>query len=197
MRHGLLIALVVSTLTACPSSKTKTPDPEPKEATKKTEGKQETPKPACAVEDENCRAKNLGDAKIGWWDGKQTSAEIVAKLGEPDKKSARFEEGATGEFIESWEWSAQGIMLTMTAPNMTDPITTSRDISVNAPFAGKTDRDIGLGSTEEEVRAAYSASLDPSSRPGEMVIAGSVYGGIFFTITGGKVSKIFIGAGAE
>ena len=35
------------------------------------------------------------------------------------------------------------------------------------------------------------------SVPGATFVAGSVYGGVIFTFTGGKVSRIFIGAAAE
>ena len=85
----------------------------------------------------------------------------------------------------------------MTAPDMTAPVNDHIAVTVFPPFEGKTSRGVGIGSTEEEVRAAYKNLIDPGSRPGEMIIAGSVYGGVFFTIEDGKVTTIFIGAGAE
>lgn len=200
MRQGLLLAALLATLTACPATQATTPDPEPTEkktadVTTPPEDKKELP--PCGADDENCRVTRLGEASLGWWNGKQTAQEIVAKLGEPDKKGARMTEEASGDIVEYWTWSAKGVTLGMTAPNMTDPVNASRDITVRAPFAEKTERGIGIGSTEAEVQKAYAGLLDPNSKPGEQWIAGSIYGGVFFTITDGVVSDIFIGAGAE
>lgn len=43
----------------------------------------------------------------------------------------------------------------------------------------------------------FSDPDDPSGDAEEVFIAGSVYGGIFFTMKADKVVEIFMGAGAE
>jgi hypothetical protein len=71
-----------------------------------------------------------------------------------------------------------------------------RNIWLRAPSTLATDRGIRLGSTADEARAAYAGTLD--SRAGEdSIVAGSVYGGVIFTVEGGRVVGIFVGPAAE
>jgi len=57
---------------------------------------------------------------------------------------------------------------------------------------GHQDRD-----AESAVRKAYTEHVDrEASDPGTLVV-GSIYGGIIFDFTKGKVSRIFFGAAAE
>lgn len=162
---------------------------------------QPEPKPElepCDPEDEMCRIDRVGAYTIGWLSQGVPVATVLEKLGEPDKKEERFEEGASGDIYEIWIWEGAGVHADMLAADMTSPVTATRYFTVKAPFDGKTPKGIGIGSTEEEVLAAYAGTFDPHfTREGESLIAGSVYDGIFFGIKDGKVVSIFIGAGAE
>ncbi len=55
-----------------------------------------------------------------------------------------------------------------------------------------------MGSAEKAVNKAYAKEQEKEqSVPGESFVAGSVYGGIIFTLKAGVVTDIFIGAAAE
>ena len=72
------------------------------------------------------------------------------------------------------------------------------EIFLKAPGTYKTRLGIGIGSTRVELLAAYGKLRDPefpSSK--EEFVAGSVYGGVIFTLKKDKVSQIFVGADAE
>ena len=70
-------------------------------------------------------------------------------------------------------------------------------IYASAPCAFATRKGIKIGDAESTARKAYTEHVDrESSDPGTLVV-GSVYGGIIFNFTKGKVSSIFFGAAAE
>ena len=73
-------------------------------------------------------------------------------------------------------------------------------LTITAPSTLKTRKDIGIGSPRQAVLAAYGKLRDPEAPSGddaEVFIAGSIYGGVFFTFEADKVREIFLGAGAE
>ena len=153
--------------------------------------------PPCEPDNDGCREERLGAESLGWIAPDVSVATIKEKLGEPSKKEERVLMEATGDHVETWTWESAGVQLEMTAPDMTAPVNDHIAVTVFPPFKGKTSRGVGLGSTEADVVAAYKEIIDPSSRPGELIIAGSVYGGAFFRLEDGVVTSIFIGAGAE
>lgn len=154
------------------------------------------PPPPCDAEDDACRIERLGSVRVGWLREGMPYADIVAKLGEPTYHEGLIEEGATGEWVTTSRWQRDGIGIIFSADTR-DGEQTARNIDVTAPFDGKTERGIGIGSTEDEVRAAYGAMLDPRGGP-DALIAGSVYGGITFGIDDqGRVARIMMGPGAE
>ena len=63
---------------------------------------------------------------------------------------------------------------------------------------GRRSRGIHIGSTIVEVTTAYGkVENKEESESGKTFVAGSIYGGVIFTFTDGKVSQIFLGAAAE
>lgn len=204
----LLLALPLIALVACQSAPAKKDKPAPtmeapKEATMGGEPKEmEAPKapalPPCEEEDDTCRVDRLGDTSVGFLKQGLPAKVIWDKLGPTESSEEPFEEGASGDILAPWGWASQGVEANMLFPNPEADPSEVRDFTVKAPFQGKTARGIGIGSSEEEVRAAYADCIDPrAGSPGRMVVAGSVYGGMFFDIQDGKVSSIFVGAGAE
>lgn len=159
----------------------------------------EAPPPVtCGPDDDlnGCRERALGEVTFGWLRGGLTTDAVVAQLGVPAERGEVWEEGASGDFVQTWTWPDAGVEVVFSAPTR-DGEPLSSAYTVRAPFAGKTERGIGIGSTEADVMGAYAETIAPDSRPGELVIAGSVYGGAFFGIEDGAVVSIFVGAGAE
>lgn len=60
----------------------------------------------------------------------------------------------------------------------------------------KTSRNIGIGDSRKDVLKAYQNEIYDRDNPSSL-IAGTIYGGVIFTFENGKVSSIFVGAGAE
>jgi hypothetical protein len=153
--------------------------------------------PPCPTEDYDCRVQRLGDTSFGAITNGATAEAIVARLGEPTARGETQEEGASGLFLSVWEWPAAGVVVTMESTTPTGALT-AHSFTLRAPCAERSTRGVGVGSTEAEVSTAYAGLADPdATRPGETFVAGSVYGGVFFTFVGGRVSEIFVGAGAE
>lgn len=134
----------------------------------------------------------LGKLKLG-----QKAADVAALIGKPDSKAKDTEWAATGEWVQEWTFKSQGLTLDM-ASGSKGGAKTVLTITAEAPCKLATARGIHLGSTVAEVTKAYRDMHDKEqSEDGKTFVAGSVYGGVIFTFTGGKVSQIFIGAAAE
>jgi hypothetical protein len=73
----------------------------------------------------------------------------------------------------------------------------SNMITISEGCQYKTSRNIGIGSTYEDVLQAYKSEIStPENR--SSLIAGTIYGGIIFQFSDeNKVNNIFIGAAAE
>jgi len=151
------------------------------------------PAPARAKEKADPLANEaIGKIKLGL-----PAAAVVKALGQPEKKGADTEEDATGEWVQNWEFPALGLKLSMSSGKKGGAKSVN---SITATGACKlaTARGIKIGSTEAEVRKAYGGVEDKEqSHKGESFVAGSIYGGVLFTLKDGKVSEIFLGAGAE
>lgn len=71
-------------------------------------------------------------------------------------------------------------------------------MTITSPSTLQTQRGIRIGSTEQEVIKAYGRFQNAEdSKPGELLVAGSIFGGAMFNFHQGRVSGIFIGAAAE
>ena len=123
---------------------------------------------------------------------------VLELLGKPEKQGKLVLQGADGEYVQEWEYPAKGLRLTMSAGAKKTGPKSIVHLTASAPCALATKRGVKIGSAEAVARKAYAPFLDRESpaEPGTLV-AGSVYGGIIFTFTSGKVSRIFFGASAE
>lgn len=134
----------------------------------------------------------LGKIKLG-----TTAAELTALIGKPESKGKDTEWGATGEWVQEWRFKKQGLTLNL-ASEKEGGAKTVLSITAVSPSKLSTARGIHVGSTAAEVANAYADVQDKEqSKPGQSFVAGSIYGGVIFTFTAGKVSEIFIGAAAE
>jgi hypothetical protein len=104
---------------------------------------------------------------------------------------------ADGLFHQTWTYGALGLEIGMESDSRKSAQVIDR-ISVKAPSPLQTKRGIHVGSTEADVLKAYKADLSKDdSKPGEQVVAGSIYGGLIFGIKNGVVTDVFLGAAAE
>lgn len=102
-----------------------------------------------------------------------------------------------GEIIQEWNYQECGVKLQLSTVDPGTPQIIS-SIVVRAPSELQTSRGIKIGSSEEEVVEAYADYLDEDhSVSGDTLVAGSVYGGLIFTIKNDHVDTMFLGAGAE
>ena len=71
-------------------------------------------------------------------------------------------------------------------------------IAIQAPSPLKTARGLGLGTSRVETLRLYKDLLSPYSEENEdVIVAGSLYGGMFFGFEGAGVATIYFGSGAE
>jgi hypothetical protein len=137
-------------------------------------------------------AEPLGKIALG-----QKADDIVKLLGKPESKGEDALMAATGEWVQQWKFPALGLELGMASAKKGAGKTVS---TITATGACKlaTARGISIGSPVSAVRRAYGRLEEKQqSRPGKSFVAGSVYGGVIFTLKHGRVSEIFIGAAAE
>jgi hypothetical protein len=134
----------------------------------------------------------LGELRLGLTE-KEVKARIPGKL----KKGKEEYWAATGDFVQKWKYSDCGVTLDMSSEAKGGQKTVSA-ILVRRPSLLKTKRGIGIGSLEQEVVAAYGECQDKEmSESGRSFVAGSIYGGLIFFFENGRVTRIFLGAGAE
>ena len=147
---------------------------------------------APAADDDFLEKETFGKIKLG-----QKAAELTAAVGKADSKGKDTEWAATGEWVQEWRFKTQGLTVNM-ASGKKDGAKTVHSLTATAPCPLATARGIRIGSTAAEVKKAYGKVEDKEqSEAGKTFVAGSVYGGIIFTLKDGKVSQIFLGAAAE
>jgi hypothetical protein len=189
---ALLPLLLLASIAACKSGKKETTGTENTKDTSTTQQVADTaakpPVPTGKIDIET-----FGDIKIG-----QPAAETLKTLGEPGSKSKAEEWAADGLLHEYWKWKDKGLELNMSSEkNNVSGTLAIFNINAEAPCTFKTRAGIGIGSTLDEIKAAYQRDISEADSNNEQVLVGSVYGGIIFTLTKGKVSHIFLGAAAE
>jgi hypothetical protein len=139
------------------------------------------------------RAENLGELRL-----EMPGKDVIKLLGEPAKRGEIVLQEADGNYVQDWHYPAKGIEISMSSGGKKTGAQTVASFSAAAPCTFATKAGIKIGSAESAVRKAYAAHADRESPADEGgFIAGSIYGGIIFDFEGGKVSRIFFGAGAE
>lgn len=121
---------------------------------------------------------------------------VVAKFGEPERKSEERVWGADGLAHQEWLYPSKGLQLDMVREEGKQYVGT---IILTLPSELTTARGIRVGSPRESVIKAYKDTINPDS-PGmkeDELVAGTVYGGLIFTFENDRVTRVFIGAGAE
>ena len=138
------------------------------------------------------RAESLGDLRLGL-----PEKAVLKLLGPPATRGKLVLQEADGNYVQDWDYPDKGIELWMSAGDKKSGVKTIFTITASAPCTFATRKGIKIGDAESAARKAYSEHVDrESSDPGTLVV-GSIYGGIIFNFTKGKVSRIFFGAAAE
>jgi len=139
----------------------------------------------------------LGPLSLG-----MASAKVLETLGEPQKKSEIWEEAATGEWVQDWDYDDKGLSLMMASGSEHGEQGLST-ISAQAPCSLETPRGVAVGDPFDEAKSTYARFSAPKWEHGEdFFVAGSIFGGVIFhegeSEHGEKiVESIFIGAAAE
>jgi hypothetical protein len=133
--------------------------------------------------------ESIGEIRLGL-----ESKKIIQRFGEPEIKSESKLWGNDGEYHQTWEYVKKGIEFDMVGKPGNQSLNM---ITITKPCELKTKRNIGIGSTYEEVDNAYRKEINPEFSDTETLTAGSIYGGIIFSFQNMRVISIFIGASAE
>jgi hypothetical protein len=141
------------------------------------------------------REERIGDLHIG-----MSEDRVKQGVACPLKRGKESHSPATGEYVEEWAYSKCGLWLVMSSERRKGKKEIN-SIRITGPSKLPTKRGIRIGSTEQEVVDAYAGAQDQDalyfSKKGKQFVAGSIYGGLIFSFTKGRVSEIFLGAGAE
>jgi hypothetical protein len=138
------------------------------------------------------RTESLGGLRLGL-----PEKAVLKLLGPPATRDKLVLQEADGNYVQHWDYPDKGIELSMSAGGKKSGVKTIAHIYASAPCTFATRKGIKIGDAESAARKAYTEHVDrESSDPGTLVV-GSVYGGIIFNFTKGKVSSIFFGAAAE
>ena len=194
MRIFLSIAAIALLITSC-NSKKSTKETEP--AVPKDTAAVVTPDTSnhnVKMTDVEVKEPDLGG--VGELSLGLTNTKVIELLGQPKSKSKVEEWGADGLMHQDWFYNDKGITLNMSSGK--DIVNQDvNSITITNPCTFRTKKNIGIGSSYNEVMAAYEKEVDKTMSTKESVITGSIYGGIFFNFVKDKVTKIFVGAGAE
>lgn len=134
--------------------------------------------------------EKIGDLSLG-----MKASKLTELIGKPTSRSRAEEWGADGLTHQDWVYKTKGISLNISSDKYSGPEVFS--ITITSPCAYKTKMNVGIGSSYQEVRDAYSKDIDPTATDKTTITVGSVYGGIIFSFKNDKVEKIFVGAAAE
>lgn len=134
------------------------------------------------------KSEGIGGLKIGL-----NTLKTKEFIGDPAERSKAEKWEADGEVHQDWLYTKEGITLEMIGEG--EQLINS--ISIIAPCKFKTKKQIGIGSSKEEVLKAYNIAMDRSSGESDNITVGTVYGGLMFNFENEKVNSIFFGASAE
>lgn len=122
--------------------------------------------------------------------------ECIKIIGEAEEKSKTFLTYADLLEHQTWFYKSKGIELDMIRDDDNKQVINS--IVVTKPCNFKLRRNIGIGSTRNEVLTAYGEFLNNEcDENGSVIVLGTVYGGVILRLENDTVTRIFIGAAAE
>jgi len=139
------------------------------------------------------RTERLGGLRLGL-----PEKDVLKLLGPPAKRGEWVFQEADGNYVQDWHYPNKGIELLMSGGEKKSGVKTIANITASAPCTFATRKGIKIGDAESAARKAYAEHVDRETKAElGILVVGSVYGGIIFNFTNGKVSRIFFGAAAE
>jgi hypothetical protein len=124
---------------------------------------------------------------------------VTVKLGNPDFKSDNTEWGADGMYHQDWKYNKLGIEIGMFSETK-NTIQTIYSIHITAPCNYKTNRDISIGSSLDDIETIYANNIVNENTYNNSIMVGSAYDSLIFEIDSKKnntVKSIFLGAASE
>ncbi len=121
---------------------------------------------------------------------------VIEKLGQPASISKTEVWGADGLSHQDWEYPSKGVSLNMVSLDKATAFEIF-SITISSPCTFKTNKNIGIGNSYQEVTAAYEKEIDNTASDDNIITVGSLYGGIIIEFKEKKVVSLFVGAAAE
>lgn len=138
----------------------------------------------------------ISTERIGGLGLSASESTITELVGKSDNTSTPRLWGADGEYHVHHYYDSKGLDINIII-NEDESFKSIHSIAALPPCTLSTSKGIRIGSTYEDVKTAYSAYINQETMDEEIIIAGTVYGGVYFTFKNNLVSSIFIGATAE
>ncbi len=135
-------------------------------------------------------SETIGGIKRG-----MTFENVKALIGEPDTISTIDTSEMDGGLYQSVDYPKLGVSIVITLNP--DSVKKVENILVTELCTFKTSKQIGIGSSLDELKKAYSESINPEFSGEDYVVAGTIYGGIVFNLENLKVRSIYIGISAD
>ncbi len=124
-------------------------------------------------------------------------SQIVTLLGQPEIEDETQYQEYDGKWHQSVVYMSKGISFQLSSREEKGEYLTQK-VSVFAPFSGKSAEGIGIGSNQNEVRAAYNDWINIEDSSEKVIVLGNVYWGVhFFFSDEDVVESIEFGANAE
>jgi hypothetical protein len=190
MKSKLFFLFVILLFTACEQVMENENAGEQDELPEAVEAQQVEEKDFSEIGFKLMETETVGDLKMGL-----TTAEVEKITGKPEIITPFEEWGVDGFEHQTRVYQKETIELDFI--KLDDGRIVSNSITVLEGCTYKTSRNVGIGSTYDDVLQTYKKEI---STPESLttLIAGSIYGGIIFQFSDEKkVNNIFIGSAAE
>lgn len=134
--------------------------------------------------------ETLNDLKLGL-----NKKQVEEKIGVASEFSENEIWDADGEYHQTYFYKNLGIELDMIGDNLDTKKVNM--ITIYKPCKFKTSSGIAIGSKLSELEGEYGKYYNKEFSDKENFVAGSIYGGVIFTLKNNEVESIFIGVSAE
>jgi hypothetical protein len=133
--------------------------------------------------------------KIGQLQFGLSYEKVIELIGEPETKPEYVVSDVDGATYKNIDYNKKGIFLSFEMKE--DSTTELSSIEIKEPCNMMTTKNVGIGSTFEDVKKAYNGLINPEGSGQETLVVGTVYGGLVFNFKDSKVQRVYIGASAE
>jgi len=116
---------------------------------------------------------------------------VVEYMGGPGEVTEPEMSQADGSLCQSVDYPDKGVHMVFNIES--DSVRRIMNILIIDPCKLKTSKQIGIGSTIDDVRNAYSEAVNPELSDSTEIVAGTSYGGVVFDFRNNKVRTIYIG----